>query len=44
MVPAIDLLTGAAAAAVVIAAAWGAAIVPARRAGRVSPADVLRQV
>ena len=43
-VPAIDLLTGAAAAAVVIAAAWGAAIVPARRAGRVSPADVLRQV
>jgi len=39
-VPAIDPLT---AAAVVIAAAWCAAIVPARRAGRVSPAEVLRQ-
>jgi predicted permease len=43
-VPAIDPLTGAATAGVVIAAAWCAAIVPARRAGRVSPADVLRQV
>jgi putative ABC transport system permease protein len=43
-VPAVDALTAALSGVVVIAAAWCAAIVPARRAGRLSPADVLRQV
>lgn len=43
-VPAIDPPTAIISGVVVIAAAWCAAIVPARRAGRVSPADALRQV
>jgi putative ABC transport system permease protein len=43
-VPAIDPPTAVVSGVVVIAAAWCAAIVPARRAGRISPAEVLRQV
>ena len=43
-VPAFDPLTTVVSGVVIVAAAWGAAIVPARRAGRVSPAEVLRQM